>query len=74
MRKAILNCPQERVFLKNLLVLLPSLPSRKTEKNNTSKVEVNVIEDRGETSLVLLPTIFTSEKNMTAIVRSEYLN
>lgn len=73
MQKAILYCPSERVFIKDLLVYKPVLPGKNTSKP-TSRLEVEILEINGENALVLLPNLLQSNGKETAIVNTRYLD
>lgn len=73
MQKAILNCPTEHVFMKNLLIYKPALPGNNKTKP-ISKFEVEILEVNGEQALVLLPTLLQQGENETALINLKYLD
>lgn len=73
MKKATLLCPREKVFFKGLLVSRPSLPTEKNETRNVESIEVDILEERGEKALVLLPNLLTWGETRTAMVNIHYL-
>lgn len=73
MKKATLLCPREKVFFKGLLVSRPSLPTEKNETQNIESIEVDILEERGEKALVLLPNLLTWGETRTAMVNIHYL-
>ena len=73
MKKATLLCPREKVFFKGLLVSRPSLPTKRNETKNTESIEVDILEERGEKALILLPNLLAWGEKRTAMVNINYL-
>jgi len=73
MKKAILFCLRQKVFLKNLLVEKHILPIRGTIPEETSRVEVNVLGVTGSKALVLLPNVMANGEQNTALVDLKYI-
>lgn len=75
MQKANLYCPRQKVFRGELLLSQSVIPNGKDfgPSTETSPVEVDVLEVRGELALVLLPNFMANRENETAIVEVEYL-
>ena len=72
MKKAILSCLRQKVFFKDLLVEKYILPVGGSLPEETSKLEVNVLEVTGRKALVLLPDIM-ADGERTAIIDLKYL-
>ena len=72
MTKAHLYCPNERVFLGNLLMYRPGLPGSVPNAKSASRLEVEVIGADGSNALVVLPSIL-SQGNETALIDINYL-
>lgn len=72
MEKAKIRFPKERVFLKNLLVFLPFLPTTRNSKLDKDEMEVNVLEVNDDKALILLPKVL-GDKKETATIDTKYL-
>ena len=73
MEKAILSCPRQKVFFKNLLVERYIIPAKEPVVSNSSRLEVNILEVVGEKALVLLPSKTAKGEQRTALIDLEYL-
>jgi len=73
MEKAILSCPRQKVFFKNLLVEKYIVPAEQFILSQKSKLEVNILEVVGKKALVLLPNKTAKGEQNTAIIDLAYL-
>lgn len=73
MEKAILSCPKEKVFFRNLLVEKYIVPSEEFVLSESSKLKVNILEVVGEKALVLLPNMRAKGERKTALIDLNYL-
>lgn len=73
MEKAILSCPKEKVFFRNLLVEKYIVPSKEFVLSESSKLKVNILEVVGEKALVLLPNMRAKGEQKTALIDLNYL-
>ena len=75
MERALINCPTEKFFLRNLLVSRPALPTKKNKKEElTSIIEVEVLGVFGEKALIRLPNILANKEEDTALISVQYLD
>lgn len=73
MKKAIVYCPKQKVFFKDLLVERYILPAQEFVLSKTSKLELNVLEVVGDKALVLLPRKMARKEQNTALINLDYL-
>ncbi len=73
MKKAILYCPRERLFVNQLLVEKPALPGYQPMQN-TLEIQVDILGVEDEQALVRLPEMMANGDKNTALVNVKYLN
>lgn len=73
--KTHLFCPRQKVFRGELLMNQSMVPNKKDfgPSTETTPVEVEILEVRGEQALVLLPSFMATEENDTALVEVQFL-
>ena len=73
MEKAIVYCPRQKIFFKNLFVERYIVPAEEFLLSRKSKLEVNILEVVGEKALVLLPKRMAKGERKTILIDMNYI-